>query len=475
MKKSQILVVVLAAAVAPLIVLSPPEDSVAYMVAILCAGLAMLGMLLVRDDGERRILIRLFAAAYILRLVFTVICYKANILDVFGAGDAYMWRQAWDLSRIWSGWPVGTYDFGFPQTLGELYSGRSNMGYSYFSTWLYYGLNVRSQMTLSFINCFINSLTVVMVYQSARLFFSQKASTFAALMALILPGFIIWSALTIKETWIIFFEITAFYATWRFARDRNPLYALLVIAMAALVLAFRFYATWCLLGAAVLTVISANTARPLRTALCCTVGLFAVMVVLNVLLLVPFDLMSIALSRLDDMTDFREAISGAGSRAGGAGVRSGVQLDYDIRTPGGAAMMILVGSTYVLFSPFPWNLFSARQVLALPDVVLWYALVFIFILPGIRYAWQQHKHVLVSVAAFVLPLLLLYSMIFGNVGLAYRQRAQLMPFLLLLAAAGYERRLQHARVPSAQTRFSPLRGRLQRRRGALPQSILSRP
>jgi hypothetical protein len=330
-------------------------------------------------------------------------------------------------------------------------------------------------MTLSFINCFINSLTVLMIYQSARLFFSRKASTFAALVAVILPGFIIWSALTIKETWVIFFEITAFYATWRYARERNPLYGVLVLVMVVLVLAFRFYVTWCLLGAAVLTIISANTARPLRTALCCTIGLFAVMVVLDVLRLVPFDLMSIALSRLDDMTNFREAVSGAGARAGLAGVRSGVQLDYDIRTPGGAVMMILVGSTYVLFSPFPWNLFSARQVLSLPDVLLWYALVFIFIVPGIRYAWQHHKNLLVSVAAFILPLLLLYSMIFGNVGLAYRQRAQLMPFLLLLAAAGYEKRLQQARVPATRMRLSPLRQRLRRRLGALPQSVLSRP
>jgi hypothetical protein len=29
---------------------------------------------------------------------------------------------------------------------------------------------------------------------------------------------------------------------------------------------------------------------------------------------------------------------------------------------------------------------------------------------------------------------------FANVGLAYRQRAQLLPFLLIVAAVGYERR-----------------------------------
>jgi hypothetical protein len=195
------------------------------------------------------------------------------------------------------------------------------------------------------------------------------------------------------------------------------------------------------------------------------------MAVLNVLRLVPFDLTSIALSRLEDMTEFRMAVSGADLPAGNAGVRSGVPLDYDITTPRGALMMIMVGSVYVLFSPFPWSLLGARQILSLPDVLLWYGLVVFYIGPGIRYAWRHNRHLLVSVAAFVLPLLLLYSMVFGNVGLAYRQRAQLMPMILLLAAAGYEYRLgRKIRSPKSEKRNA-----LQRRLAALPRLLPSRP
>jgi len=455
-----------------LIAFAPVQDSVAFVVAILCGALGLSVLSFNRDEHERALLIRLFTIAFVLRVVFTFISYKVKIINLIGGGDQTLWIQPWNLSRSWAGWPIQYHGYPIPETLGEVYTGGRNMGYYYWSTWFYYLLNVPSQMALSFTSCFINSLTVVVIYKSARLFFQEKSAIFAAGVAIIFPGFVVWSALTIKETWIIFFEITAFYATWRYARTRQIKYALLLLAMIVLALSFRFYVTGCLLSGAVLTIACAHSARPLRTAFLSTTGLMAVLVVLTILRLTPFDLSSMAMTRLEEMTEFRMVVSGAGARAGMAGVRSGVQLDYDITTPSGAAMMIVIGSTYVLFSPFPWNLFSARQALALPDVLLWYGLVFAFIAPGLRHAWRHHKHLLISVAAFTLPLLLLYSMTFGNVGLAYRQRAQLMPFILMLAAAGYESRLHRLRAPLAKSRLNALRQRLQRRPAS--GSLLSR-
>src|SRR4029077_16650542 len=56
--------------------------------------------------------------------------------------------------------------------------------------------------------------------------------------------------------------------------------------------------------------------------------------------------------------------------------------------------------------------------------------------PGV---WRAARHRLVDVLpvlTFLVLLTGLYSAMFGNVGIAYRQRAQLFPLLLAVAAAG---------------------------------------
>jgi hypothetical protein len=54
---------------------------------------------------------------------------------------------------------------------------------------------------------------------------------------------------------------------------------------------------------------------------------------------------------------------------------------------------------------------------------------------------------------FILGLGVLYSMMFGNVGLIFRQRAQLLPWLLIISAVGLEQRalkklLKHRAQPA---------------------------
>jgi hypothetical protein len=243
----------------------------------------------------------------------------------------------------------------------------------------------------------------------------------------------------------------AFFAIWRWRRSGNLLYALLALAMMGMVLSFRFYVAWVLLATIPLIWVTARSQRPWRSAFLSLAGLALLVALLVTTRFIHFDMGDILVSRLDEMEDFRSAVSGeGGGRRALSGTGSAVQLDYDIHTPAGAAKMILIGSAYLLFSPFPWQFTNVRQAMALPDVLLWWGLVVMFIVPGISYMRRQHAAALLSIGAIVLPLILFYSMIFGNVGLAYRQRAQLMSFLLIIAAAGYDQRRLRARHASWQ-------------------------
>lgn len=470
---SKVLVIIGALAIALLIALAPIEDSAAYTVALLTGGTVLIGLSLVKDPTERATLIRLFCMAFVLRLVFTWIAYHTGVIKYLGGGDDTGWATCWFNSRFWRGWmlhaPTRRGIPGLatlPETLREVYDGSrpSNMGFHYFTSYMYYLLNIPSQMALSFLNCCMNALTVVVIYKTARLFFSEKASYFAALIAVILPGFLIWSALSIKEPWVILFEISAFYGVCKFNATRNPFYLVLTLCLAILVLSVRFYVAYIVVAGTILSIACWRSARPFRTAMYGAAGLFALFGMAMALHIIHLDLAHIAASQVSEMDSFRNGTSGKLIRAGtgSGGAASGVQLDYDISTPGGAIMMFSVGSIYLMLSPFPWQVTNGRQLAALPDVFLWWFLVFRFIVPGLFYAYRKRPAVVLSLAGFTMPLILFYSLIFGNVGLAYRQRAQLMPYLLILAAAGYERREKAAKKSAVTSRIKPkLRQKLQ--------------
>jgi hypothetical protein len=451
----QALIVAFFLALVGITTLLPLEDSAAMMTLIILGGIGIFGLSLVRDPRERTILLWLFCLAFGLRVSFTFLAYSLDLISKLGGADDTGWVNSWDLSRYWRGWlgyiPTmkgipgqGT----LPETFLDVYdrSRQTNLGYAYFLAVFFYYLDVRSQIALAFINCFMNSMTVVVIYRFARDFFSERASLLAAGSAAILPGYLAWSALTIKETWLILFEITSLFLLWRGISRRSLLYFLGAFALIVLVQGIRFYVGWIMIAASMLSIFCLRSPRPRVTAGKILGGLFVGYVMASALGIIRIDIGEIVMKQMAEFTTFRTNISSSGPGAARFGTNSGVELPYDPTTPFGLFMLILVGSLYLLLSPFPWQL-GGRQIFALPDVIVWWFLVFGYIVPGFRYMWRRNENLFIALFSYLTPLILLYSMVFGNVGLAYRQRAQLMPFLLIFAAAGYDAR-QRRKVAS---------------------------
>src|SRR5262249_44889504 len=80
-------------------------------------------------------------------------------------------------------------------------------------------------------------------------------------------------------------------------------------------------------------------------------------------------------------------------------------------------------------------------------MLVWWAMTFAWI-RGMIYAVRARRGELAPIVVFTLILSFAYSTVHGNVGLAFRQRSQIMIFLFLFAALGYEvKRLRRARRP----------------------------
>ncbi len=119
----------------------------------------------------------------------------------------------------------------------------------------------------------------------------------------------------------------------------------------------------------------------------------------------------------------------------------------DVRSPHGLVVGTLIGSAYLLLAPFPWQLgrSSLRMWLTLPELgYRWYILL-AGAVPGFWITVRFHLRDTLVFIMFLLVLGVLYSVMFGNIGTVDRQRAQIMPWLFILAARGWE--LRRAKRP----------------------------
>jgi hypothetical protein len=125
------------------------------------------------------------------------------------------------------------------------------------------------------------------------------------------------------------------------------------------------------------------------------------------------------------------------SRANAAqSAQSGFGKDVDVSSTSGAISTIPVGMLYLLFAPFPWQLASLRQSITLPEMVAWWAS-FPMLVLGLWFSIKYRLRMISPILIFTTMLSLAYSMFQGNVGTAYRQRAQLLVFYFIFVAVGY--------------------------------------
>jgi hypothetical protein len=114
---------------------------------------------------------------------------------------------------------------------------------------------------------------------------------------------------------------------------------------------------------------------------------------------------------------------------------SGFGKDVDVQTTEGALTVIPLGLVYLLFAPFPWQLASLRQSIALPEMLIWWA-AFPLLVLGWWYALKHRLRQVAPIVLFTTMLTLAYAVFQGNVGTAYRQRSQLLVFYFIFVAVG---------------------------------------
>lgn len=111
------------------------------------------------------------------------------------------------------------------------------------------------------------------------------------------------------------------------------------------------------------------------------------------------------------------------------------------------------GVAYALFAPFPWAARRSLDLLTLPEMLLWYALLPAALVTLWRY--RERWQFLAPTAIFVAGSLGIFALVEGNVGTLFRHRAMVIPSTILLAAPtlvlAFDRARTWRRPPSGRT------------------------
>ena len=175
----------------------PMETAGALYMSVFFLALGIVGLSIMDRGRDRDNLIKIFIAAYLLRVLFTLLAYGLDIVQIIGGADDEGWKQSWWISRYWLGYetaPPNVADIPGvrpPLTFWEVVNGEygHNRGWHWIMANYFYLLEIRSQITVSFFNCFFNSLTACVIYRAARDFYSEKAALLAAGACVIFPAF----------------------------------------------------------------------------------------------------------------------------------------------------------------------------------------------------------------------------------------------------------------------------------------------
>src|SRR5262249_50235726 len=281
----------------------------------------------------------------------------------------------------------------------------------------------RNMLATQYVNCVIGAATAPLAYFMAKeIFPNQKVTHASALLVAFFPSLILWTCQGLKDGPIIFLLALTMLATLKLGNRFSAKYVVMLALSLFFLITLRFYVfyiiSFSIISAFIMGRKQLNAQAFMRQFL--------------IMLLIGSALGAVGAQyvsrQIDTYGNFHQLqlmrLDASQSAASGFG------QDIDVSTPEGALSAIPIGLCYLLLAPFPWHFTSLRQAITFPEMMVWWGS-----LPMLVFGlWFTIKHRLREVAPILIFLSLLtisYSIVQGNVGTAYRQRAQLLLFYFI--------------------------------------------
>jgi hypothetical protein len=409
---------------------------------LLCIALSALFGWFAYRQSTGSFLLKLFISALLVRMILGTIIFVSNGQNFFG-GDALTYDFFGNAQL--DGWFGDKY----AQSVADIYVqswSASGWGMVYMVAGVY-GIIGRNLLAVQFVNGVLGAATAVVVYLCAHHVYNNlRVARIAGIAAAFYPSLVLWSSQGLKDGPIVFFLALSMLATLRLGQKLSAKYIVVLLASLLAVLSLRFYVFYMICfavgGAFVIGTQKLSTTSFFRQ-LTAIAALGLALTYLGVTRSA-----SVQFERFANLEAVQRSRDDAARSA-----ESGFGREVDVSTTSGALTAIPLGLIYLLFAPFPWQLVSLRQSLTLPEMIIWWAS-FPMLMLGLWFSFRYRLRMISPILIFTLMLSLAYSVFQGNVGTAYRQRAQLLVFYFIFVAVGYvlvlEKREERKRAIQAE-------------------------
>ncbi len=393
--------------------------------------MGLLGILLVAGltrrlpEVERDWLMRVLMVALLVRLLAATAFAAVPGIRLFQDDAEGYEGIGMFLANSWHG-------NGPPMPLDDL---MQNYGYHYVNATLYYVFGSYRPVA-SYFNSILGTANIFLIYQLARRFFHVLVARRAALLVAFVPSMILWNSIALKDTLTTFLIVLTLSSCVRLKEELTPRNILFTLLPIVAIQPIRFYMFY-FLSVAVIGSLLFERGSKLITGVPKSLLLGGM-----VLLLLAAVGLSTGVQEGANFLDLERVSSFRHGMAETA--NSGFAAEVDISTPMGALAFLPIGMAFLLLSPFPWQFTSLRSAFAAPETIVWWFM-FPAMLRGLAYTIRKRFAATSPVILFTFALIPAYSLVHGNVGSGFRQRAQIFVFLFIFTAVGqYAKKLKQS-------------------------------
>jgi len=438
---NSLLVVLALALSAAILTLVPAMGGAALLITLIPAAVAYI--LIATHRTDRRFLIQLFGAALLVRMLLATLIYAFSWQNFFG-GDAFTYDTfGYAMMKSWEGDK-------FYQILVNQFTATTGSGWGMlYLVAVIYKVIGQNPLAVQFANAVLGAATAIVSYMTVEEIFENRAvSRIAGISAGMFPSLVLWTSQGLKDGPIVFLLALSMLATLKLGGRFTVKYlAVLVVALFSL-LTLRFYVFY-------MAIIAIGMAFLLGTKAMNAQSLVRQMIVVGVLISAFFYFGVTRYAGTQFETYGSLAMLERTRKDAAVSAESGFGKDVDVSTTDGALSTIPIGFTYLMLAPFPWQMTSFRSLITLPEMVVWWCSLPILI-TGLWFALKVRLRKILPILVFTIMLTLSYSVFQGNVGNAYRQRAQLLIFYFIFTSVGFvlmrEKRAEKARQRESERR-----------------------
>jgi 4-amino-4-deoxy-L-arabinose transferase-like glycosyltransferase len=365
---------------------------------------------------------------FVLALFLNVYSGESNFADAFWGDSAQYDHGGFLLSEYWRGEVLVN-----PSVESRV----SGWDFYYVVAALYYVFG-RNQLLVQFLNGTVGALTVVVIYAIAKDLFDVAVAQWSARFMAFFPQMLFWSGALYKDPAIMLCIALCMYSVLKLRVRFTVTHVALFILPALALMTLRFYVFYFVAFATLGTFVLSQRRGFIGS-------IFTQGALLGAFLLAfTFAASRESVERQTEYFDLeRVQVARADQAKWGL---SAFEAQADVSTTSGALSALPKGLLFLLFAPFPWSISGLRQLLTLPETLVWYAL-WPSLIRGLFMTVRTRLRAALPILVFAASLTCAYAIFQGNVGTAYRQRTQVTMFFFIFMAAGYVQKKQAQKKP----------------------------